>query len=45
MHKSVGQKPDWLGFNSLSSKWKFYNLLKIIFLEILPDVGKWEIGW
>ena len=43
-NKSYGRKPDWLGFNSISSKRKFYNLLKIIFSKNIPNIGKREIG-
>ena len=39
-NESVGRKPDWLWFNSFSFKRKLYNQLKMIFLNILPNIGK-----
>ena len=43
-HESDGRNPDWFGFSSFSSNRKLQILLKIIFSNIFPKMGKREIA-
>ena len=44
MQESEGRNPDWLGFNRSSSNRKLQILMKIIFSNFLPKIGKREIA-